>query len=102
MKKPPVKPFKAWFFNKNKVGDYKNVICPPYDIIDKKKQSFYYNQSPYNSCRILLKEESAPTYTKLALRFNEWLKKDIFVQDTCESFYFYRQNTNLTTEHTSA
>lgn len=87
---PAVKPFHGWFYNTGIVKRYSSVVCPPYDVIDKKKKDFCYKKSPYNFCRILLKEEGK-TYRDLAERFREWLDNGIFIRDEKESLYLYRQ-----------
>jgi len=87
---PAVKPFHAWFYNKGIIKNYSSVVCPPYDVIDNEKKDFYYRKSPYNFCRILLKEEGK-TYRDLAERFREWMRNGIFIRDEKESLYLYRQ-----------
>ena len=40
-----VKPLNAIYYNQNKVG-IKDVIAPPYDVIDKAYQNDLYNREP--------------------------------------------------------
>ena len=32
---PAIKPFQAIFYNKEKIENLSDVICPPYDVISK-------------------------------------------------------------------
>lgn len=89
-----IKPFKGWFYNTAKIGAYEKVVCPPYDVIDARKKAQCYENSPYNYCRVLLKEEGK-TYKDLAERFKQWLHQGIFTQDAHEALYFYRQRFAL-------
>jgi len=85
-----IKPFQGWFYNTDKISSYADVVCPPYDIIDAKKKEHYYQNSPYNYCRILLKEDGR-TYQDLAERFNAWIREGVFKQDAHPAYYLYRQ-----------
>lgn len=90
IKAPSIKPFQGWFYDHNKISTYADVVCPPYDVIDAKKKEHYYQSSPYNYCRILLKEDGC-SYQDLAERFNSWVKEGVFQQDGQPAYYLYRQ-----------
>lgn len=93
-----IKPFKGIRYNLDKIIDLSTVVCPPYDVINKEEQDFYYRQNPYNFIRLILnKEESGDDsfsnkYKRSAEFFNEWLKTEILKEDNEEAIYFYKQD----------
>ena len=52
-----IKPFKGYYYNKEKVGDISKVVCPPYDIISKEDQIRLQSLSPLNFVNIILGQE---------------------------------------------
>ena len=48
-----LQPINAIVYNQNKV-DIKDVIAPPYDVIDSDYQDDLYARSPYNIVRLIL------------------------------------------------
>lgn len=93
-----LKAFKAVFYNKEKVADLSDAICPPYDVISKEQQEGYYKQNPFNFIRLeLAKETSKDTskdnkYTRAKKTYEEWLKKGVLKQDDKPCIYFYKQD----------
>lgn len=85
-----VEPFYALYYNPQLVKNLNSLICPPYDIIDKKQDKYFKKLSPYNFCNIL-RTDSDRTYKDLAIEFNSWLKKGIFIESKELSFYLYEQ-----------
>ena len=93
-----IKPFRAFVYNQEKIGNMNNVVAPPYDIISKKEQDTYYRQSKYNVIRLILgKTYSKDTrgnnrYSRAAKLLKRWQKEDILIQDNRPCIYVYRQN----------
>lgn len=93
-----IRPFKGVCYNLDKITDLSQVVCPPYDVINKEDQDFYYKQSPYNFIRLILNKVEPQDnsihnkYSRAAVFFNEWLKLLILKQDQEEALYFYRQD----------
>jgi uncharacterized protein (DUF1015 family) len=93
-----VRPFKAIYFNKDRV-DLKKVIMPPYDII--RDTAKYYDSDPHNIVRIdKAKEEPGDNqdknrYTRSREAMDEWLRGDILVKGAEEAFYVYSQDYKL-------
>ena len=50
-------PLNALVYNQNEV-DIKDVIAPPYDVIDSKYQQDLYERSKYNIVRLILSKEN--------------------------------------------
>jgi uncharacterized protein (DUF1015 family) len=93
-----VKPFRAFRFNTDMVGDVGACISPPYDVIDAALQQQLYEKSPYNIVRIT-KGRTSPSdnpgnnqYTRAAECFDAWLKKGVLKQDSVETIYAYVQD----------
>jgi uncharacterized protein (DUF1015 family) len=92
-----IKPFKAIFYNQQKLKDLSAVVCPPYDVISPSQQDYYHNLDPYNYIHILLGKDipGEDKYSRAGLIFENWLKDKIFVQDTEPAVYFYSQQYNI-------
>jgi len=94
---PRIKPFKALYYNKEKVGDFRKVVAPPYDIISEEEQTFLHNLSPYNFTHIDFGKDqqsddrSNNKYMRARKLFDEWLDKNVLVQDDENCIYFYKQ-----------
>lgn len=93
-----LKPFQAVFYNKEKIDNLSNVICPPYDVISKEQQEGYYKQHPYNFIRLEYNKETPKDdakdnrYTRAHKTYEEWLKKGVLLQDKVPCVYFYKQD----------
>ncbi|HBQ20587.1 MAG: hypothetical protein A2Z91_07370 [Deltaproteobacteria bacterium GWA2_38_16] len=87
-----VRPFKAFFYNPQKIKTYENVFVPPYDVISNDEKKRFFKKSPYNFARIILGKTKKDGYKTVARRFREWQKKNILVQDFKECFYFVEQS----------
>lgn len=90
-------PFKGICFNKKLFKSPDVFTCWPYDVINKKQQDMFYKKGQYNIIRVTLgKEKASDTpkddkYTRAKKYFNDWLKKNILVQDEEPGFYIYEQ-----------
>jgi len=93
-----IRGFKGICYNPENIADLSTVVCPPYDVINKEEQDFYYRESPYNFIRLILNKtedgdnDTNNKYTRATLFFNEWLKTDILKQDKKDTIYFYKQD----------
>jgi uncharacterized protein (DUF1015 family) len=93
-----IREFRGLCYNLDEVTDMSTVTCPPYDVINKEEQEFYYQRDPHNFIRLILnKEEKGDNetnnkYTRATLFFNEWIKNDILKQDAQKAIYFYKQD----------
>lgn len=93
-----VRPFKAVYFNKEKVN-LKKVIMPPYDII--RDITPYYTADSHNIIRIdKAKEEPGDNdnnnkYTRSKQTLDAWLKESVLVKDREDAYYVYSQDYAL-------
>jgi uncharacterized protein (DUF1015 family) len=96
-----IKPFKAFFYNSEKIDNLSKVVAPPYDVISADEQTVLQNQSPYNFTHIDLAKDKPGDdkdnnkYTRAKKIYDEWIKKGILVQDDRPSIYFYKQEYTI-------
>jgi len=86
-------PLDAIVYNKEKV-DFKEVIAPPYDVIDEKYQNELYERSKYNIVRLILtKEENR--YETAKKYFEDWKNEKVMIPTKKPSiFYIIQKYTN--------
>jgi len=96
-----VKPFKAFRFNADVVGDVAKCVAPPYDVISSAQQQQLYEKSEHNIVRII-KGKTTPTdngqdnpYTRAATYLNNWIEQGALKQDSTEAIYAYIQDFEL-------
>ena len=96
-----VKPFKAFRFDPNVVGDAGKCIAPPFDVIGPDLQQKLYGKSKYNIVRITKGKTTASDndnnnqYTRAADYLNRWIKEGALKQDQDEAIYAYAQDFHL-------
>ncbi|MBF0478374.1 MAG: DUF1015 domain-containing protein [Candidatus Omnitrophica bacterium] len=95
-----IKPFKAYYYNPEKV-DFAKVVCPPYDVISADDQVKLHERSPYNFTHIDLGKDKPSDskdnnkYTRAKTIFDTWVEKNIIMQDEMPSIYFYKQEYKI-------
>ncbi len=99
-----VRPFKAFRFNPDVVGDVSSCIAPPYDVISPADQDRLYGKSEYNIVRIT-KGKTAPSdndadnqYTRAAQYLNRWIEQGVLKQDSTDAIYAYIQDFDVAGE----
>ena len=87
------KAFKAVVYNSKIIGDFKHVVCPPYDVISSQAQDMLAERSLHNFIHILLAKDSPldDKYRRAGTIFRGWLKEGVLVQDEQPAVYFYSQ-----------
>lgn len=96
-----IKPFRAVYYNQEKVGDLSRVVCPPYDVISPQQQEDYYNESEYNFIRIMLGKETPEDdrgnnkYTRAKKTFEQWLREGILKEDDRPCIYCYQEEYTI-------
>ncbi len=80
-------PFRGITYNiKRFKNEISKLVAPPYDVISKEEQDFFYKIHPYNVIRLILgKEKVGDTdwdnkYTRAAEYFNKWQREGILVR----------------------
>lgn len=86
--------FRGFRYNKDKVGDFSNVVTPPFDVISPDERTALFARSPHNYARLILPDErdGRTKYEASAEDFENWIAQDVFVQDSEESFYLLEQH----------
>lgn len=89
-----IKPFKALRFNTKIAGNIKDLVSPPYDIINDKQYKNYIDSSEFNIVRLGLPKGIDP-YNNAKHLLNEWIKNGILKKDEQDSIYIYEEEFNL-------
>ncbi|MFC1847023.1 DUF1015 domain-containing protein [Chloroflexota bacterium] len=90
-----IRPFRAFYYNRELAEDLAAVICPPYDIITNRMQEELYRRSPYNFIRIennsQLPQDSETDnrYTRSAAMLERWLNQRVLVEDDKAAIYVH-------------
>ena len=88
-----IQPIEALVYNTDKV-EIKDVIAPPYDVIDEKYQDDLYKRSKYNIVRLIL-NKGDNKYEDAKNDFNNWKDKEILIKTKKPSiFYLIQQYKN--------
>lgn len=88
-------PFEGTLYDMAVVGDIKNVVAPPYDIIDAAGQKALHDRHPQNIIRLELGLDQAgdsPTqnrYTRAAATLRDWIKSGAFKRDRQPAIYYH-------------
>lgn len=88
-------PFQGTLYDTAVVGDIKNVVAPPYDIIDAAGQKALHDRHPQNIIRLELGLDQAgdsPThnrYTRAAATLKDWLKTGALKRDAQPTIYYH-------------
>jgi len=96
-----VNPFRGVLYNPEKVPDLKQVVTPPYDVINPEAQAIYHRRHPHNVIRLDLGEQfpddstTNNRYTRAAAYFKDWLKNQVFIQDNHPALYRYEITYSL-------
>jgi uncharacterized protein (DUF1015 family) len=96
-----IKPFKAYRFNKESVGNPGDCIAPPYDVIDSSMRDELYNRSSYNIVRAIKGRPDAGdnagnnVYTRAADYLENAIKAGALIQEGNEAIYAYVQDFEI-------
>lgn len=94
-------PIRGLRYNPAKAAQLKEVITPPYDVIDAAAQEGFYQRHPYNIIRLeygkILQTDDATNnrYTRAARTLEEWLKEGVLLPETAPALYYYEQEFSL-------
>jgi len=91
-----IKPFRAYRYNKELIGDYSKVIAPPYDVIMGEYRDELRNRSPYNCIWVTLGEEIKENkeknlYLEARKNLDKWISEGVIKQDEKPAIYAYEQ-----------
>ena len=91
-----IKPFKAYRYNKEIIGDCSKVIAPPYDVIMREYRDKLRGRSPYNCIWVTLGEEIEENkgknlYAEARKNLDKWIAEGAIKQDEKPAIYAYEQ-----------
>ncbi len=96
-----IKPFKAYFYNSDKVGDISTVVAPTvYNLEDDAKDKLY-AANDYNAVRLFDgkslddDDELSNKYTRSADYLKKWIENDVLVRDGSECIYLYEETVEM-------
>ena len=91
-----IKPFRGYRYNTEKAGMLEDLVTPPYDVINENAEKAYISRNRYNIIRLDITKNKpnvsgadSNRYLEPELLLNEWVKKNILIQDHEESIYCY-------------
>ncbi len=88
-------PFRGTLYDPATVGDVRQVVAPPYDIIDKQLQKVLHDRNQHNVIRLELGYDhpgdgpSNNKYTRAAAALKEWLGKGALRRDAQPAVYYH-------------
>jgi uncharacterized protein (DUF1015 family) len=88
-------PFQGILYDQALVGSIRDVVAPPYDIIDAEGQKQLHARHPHNIIRMELgldQPGDSPThnrYTRAAATLQAWLNDGILKRDTQPALYYH-------------
>lgn len=88
-------PFRGVRYSPSLVGDVRQVVAPPYDVIDAEGQKAFHARHPHNVIRLELGYElqtDSPgdnRYTRAAQTLREWMQSGALARDPRPAFYLY-------------
>jgi len=92
-----IKAFNGYLYNQKKISNLGKVTSLPYDSITAKEQQELYDMHEYNAVRLvkgMQYETDTPDdnqYTRASGFLNDWIEKEILVQDEQPAIYLYEQ-----------
>lgn len=88
-------PFRGTLYDPSTVGDVRQVVAPPYDIIDAAMQQSLHERHPQNIVRLELGYDqsgdgpASNKYRRAAASLREWLDTGALRRDTEPSLYYH-------------
>ena len=90
-----IHPFRAVHYNPSAVEDLQKVATQPYDKISASMQAGYYEASPFNFARLILRKDAAGSaenvYSQSAEEFRKWIDQGVLESDSEPAIYAYTQ-----------
>ncbi|HEX4209214.1 MAG TPA: DUF1015 domain-containing protein [Candidatus Binataceae bacterium] len=84
-----IEPFSALIFDA-KVGPLRDLIAPPYDLVDAAQQDALYARNPHNVIRLELNRDPDP-YASAATTLKAWIRERVLVRHTPPALFHYTQ-----------
>lgn len=94
-------PLQGLRYNEKIAGNIKDLVTPPYDVIDAAAQEKYYQLNPYNIIRLEYGKKhpsdnnTENCYNRAAGFFGQWQSDSILKQEDKPALYLYQQQFNV-------
>ncbi len=94
-------PWRALYYNPEKIPDLAAVVTPPYDVISPEQQAIYYEKHPYNVIRLILPRPQTNNpnpdsrYLQAGVEFNDWRQSGILIKDTAPALFYWETDYTL-------
>lgn len=92
-------PWRALYYNPEKINDLGPIVTPPYDVITPEQRLQFEAQHPFNVIRLILPQPLTDNpdsrYERAAITFNQWRQQDILRQDTAPALYYWETDYRL-------
>ncbi|HJT22575.1 MAG TPA: DUF1015 domain-containing protein [Nitrospira sp.] len=88
-------PFRGMLYDPDRVGSVRDVVAPPYDIIDAAGQQALHDRHPQNIIRLELGVDqpgdgpASNRYTRAAATLKEWIKTGALKRDREPAVYYH-------------
>jgi uncharacterized protein (DUF1015 family) len=90
-----IAPFRGLHYNSAQVPNLREVVTPPYDVIQPAERQAFADRHPYNMVHLIL-PQAAPgddllqnRYTRAAALFRQWQLEEVLVRDPKPAFYYW-------------
>lgn len=83
-----VRPFRALYYSKEKVGNLSLVVTPPYDVISPEMRERFLRRHPFNVVRLILPEGTAQARETLL----NWLREGVLLREERPCLYVLEQS----------
>jgi uncharacterized protein (DUF1015 family) len=98
-------PFRALHYNPAVVPDLQKVVTQPYDKISKPMQAGYYESSPFNFVRLILRKDESggneSPYPQAARELHNWIDQRVLISGSEPAIYPYTQEYTVPGEPSS-
>jgi uncharacterized protein (DUF1015 family) len=92
-------PFRALHYNPALINDLQKVVTQPYDKISPEMQARYYDASPFNLVRLILRRKAPNAgeniYREASCEFRRWLDQRILISEAEPGIYPYTQEYSI-------
>src|SRR5256885_14059202 len=87
-----VQPMRALHYDRSAVGALRDVVAPPYDVIDASQRAALVARSPFNVVAIDLPEGEPDPYTAAGELFEQWQLQGALVRDSEPALWAHTQD----------
>jgi uncharacterized protein (DUF1015 family) len=89
-----IRPFRAWRYNEERLGNIEEMFSPLFDVVSAEQLEKLY-ANPHNSIHLSVPQSDAAVMEKLT----DWKEAGVLLQDPLPAIYVYYQEFSLFGEH---